>query len=309
MRKYVLKKRGIIAHDTMRKPAAKLSPETIAEVDWLMARIEADIEQQAGTGYRRMNIGLKGKRALVLGASKGLGFGIAKGLADEGAKVAIASRSLETAAAAAAKIGAKAFACDTGKLDQVEALHAAVTKDLGGVDVLVLNSGGPPPGGAQGVSSAQWRSSFEAMFVGLVRLADLALPGMIERKWGRIISVISSGVIEPIPNLAISNAIRPALVGWGKSLANEVARHGITVNAVAPGRIATDRLTQLDKANAEKQGKSVAEIEAAAKARIPAGRYGTVEDYASVAVFLASEAASYVTGSILRADGGQIASH
>ena len=256
-----------------------------------------------------MNIGLKGKRALVLGASKGLGFGIAKGLADEGAKVAIASRSLETAATAAAKIGAKAFACDTGKLDQVEALHAAVTKDLGGVDVLVLNSGGPPPGGAQGVSSAQWRSSFEAMFVGLVRLADLALPGMIERKWGRIISVISSGVIEPIPNLAISNAIRPALVGWGKSLANEVARHGITVNAVAPGRIATDRLTQLDKANAEKQGKSVAEIEAAAKARIPAGRYGTVEDYASVAVFLASEAASYVTGSILRADGGQIASH
>ena len=256
-----------------------------------------------------MKIGLKGKRALVLGASKGLGFGIAKGLAEEGASVAIASRTLETAGAAARTIGAKGFACDTGKLDQVEALHAAVTKELGGVDVLVLNSGGPTPGGAQGVSSAQWRDSFEAMFVGLVRLADLALPGMIERKWGRIISVISSGVIEPIPNLAISNAIRPALVGWGKTLANEVARHGITVNAVAPGRIATDRLTQLDKANAEKQGKSVAEIEAAAKARIPAGRYGTVEDYASVAVFLASEAAGYVTGSILRADGGQIASH
>jgi 3-oxoacyl-[acyl-carrier protein] reductase len=261
-----------------------------------------------------MKIGLKGKRALVLGASKGLGFGIAKGLAEEGASVAIASRTVETAGAAAKTIGAKGFgakgfACDTGKLDQVEALHAAVTKELGGVDVLVLNSGGPPPGGAQGVSSTQWRNSFEAMFVGLVRLADLALPGMIERKWGRIISVISSGVIEPIPNLAISNAIRPALVGWGKTLANEVARHGITVNAVAPGRIATDRLTQLDKANAEKQGKSIAEIEAAAKARIPAGRYGTVEDYAAVAVFLASEAAGYVTGSILRADGGQIASH
>ena len=256
-----------------------------------------------------MKIGLKGKCALVLGASKGLGFGIAKGLAEEGATVAIASRTLETAGAAAKTIGAKGFACDTGKLDQVEALHAAVTKQLGGIDVLVLNSGGPPPGGAQGVSSTQWRNSFEAMFVGLVRLADLALPGMIERKWGRIISVISSGVIEPIPNLAISNAIRPALVGWGKTLANEVARHGITVNAVAPGRIATDRLTQLDKANAEKQGKSIAEIEAAAKARIPAGRYGTVEDYAAVAVFLASEAAGYVTGSILRADGGQIASH
>ena len=256
-----------------------------------------------------MKIGLKGKRALVLGASKGLGFGIAKGLAEEGATVAIASRSLETASAAAKTIGAKGFACDTGKLDQVEALHATVTKELGGVDVLVLNSGGPPPGGAQGVSSTQWRSSFEGMFVGLVRLADLVLPGMIERKWGRIISVISSGVIEPIPNLAISNAIRPALVGWGKSLANEVARHNITVNAIAPGRIATDRLGQLDKANAEKQGKTVAEVAAAAESRIPAGRYGTVEEYAAAAVFLASEAASFITGSIMRVDGGQIASH
>jgi 3-oxoacyl-[acyl-carrier protein] reductase len=132
---------------------------------------------------------------------------------------------------------------------------------------------------------------------------------MIERKWGRIVSVISSGVLEPIPNLAISNAIRPALVGWGKTLANEVARHNITVNALAPGRIATDRLGQLDAANAKKQGKSVDEVAAAARARIPAGRYGTVEDYAAVAVFLASEPAGYVTGSILRADGGQIASH
>jgi 3-oxoacyl-[acyl-carrier protein] reductase len=256
-----------------------------------------------------MNTGLKGKRALVLGASKGLGLGIAKGLVDEGARVAVASRTLGAAGAAAAKIGAKGFACDTGKLDEIEALHAGVLKEFGGIDILVLNSGGPPPCGAQGVSSAQWRASFEGMFVGLVRLADLVLPGMIAQKWGRIICVISSGVIEPIPNLAISNAIRPALVGWGKSLANEVARHGITVNALAPGRIATDRLAQLDKANAEKQGKSLAEIEAAGKARIPAGRYGTVEDFAAVAVFLASEPAAFVTGSILRADGGQIASH
>lgn len=258
-----------------------------------------------------MKLGLSGKRALVLGASKGLGFGVAKGLADEGAKVAIASRSVEAAGAAARKIGAsaKGYACDTGKLDEVEALYKAATADLGGVDILVLNSGGPPPGGAQGVSSAQWRTSFEGMFVGLVRLADLVLPGMIAQNWGRIISVISSGVIEPIPNLAISNAIRPALVGWGKTLANEVARHGITVNAVAPGRIATDRLGQLDKANADKQGKSVEEVAKAAISRIPAGRYGTVEDYAAAAVFLASEAAAFMTGSILRVDGGQIASH
>jgi 3-oxoacyl-[acyl-carrier protein] reductase len=256
-----------------------------------------------------MKIGLSGKRALVLGASKGLGLGIAKGLTEEGATVALASRNLEAAGKAAASIGAKAYACDTGKLEEIEALNRDVQAALGGIDVLVLNSGGPPPGGAQGVSSAQWRSSFESMFVGLVRLADLVLPGMIERRFGRIIMVISSGVIEPIPNLAISNAIRPALVGWGKSLANEVARHNITVNAIAPGRIATDRLGQLDKANAEKQGKTVAEVAAAAESRIPAGRYGTVEEYAAAAVFLASEAASFMTGSILRVDGGQIASH
>ena len=255
-----------------------------------------------------MKTGLSGKRALVLGASKGLGFGIAKGLAEEGASVALASRNLEAAGKAAASIGAKGFACDTGKLKEIEALNRDATAALGGIDILVLNSGGPPPGGAQGVSSAQWRSSFESMFVGLVRLADLVLPGMIERKFGRIIMVISSGVIEPIPNLAISNTIRPALVGWGKSLANEVARHNITVNAVAPGRIATDRLTQLDKANAEKQGKAVDEVREAAQSRIPAGRYGNVEEYAAAAVFLASEA-SFITGSTLRVDGGQIASH
>jgi 3-oxoacyl-[acyl-carrier protein] reductase len=256
-----------------------------------------------------MKIGLTGKRALVLGASKGLGFGIAKGLSEEGAKVALASRSLESAQKAAAAIGAKGYACDTGKLEEIEALHKAVSGEFGGIDVLVLNSGGPPPGGAQGVSSVQWRASFEGMFVGLVRLADLVLPGMIEQKFGRIIMVISSGVIEPIPNLAISNAVRPALVGWGKSLANEVAKYNITVNAVAPGRIATDRLTQLDKANAEKQGKPVDEVRAMAQSRIPAGRYGAVEEYAAAAVFLASEAASFITGSIMRVDGGQIASH
>ena len=177
---------------------------------------------------------------------------------------------------------------------------------LGSVDILVLNSGGPPPGKAQGVSSEQWRNSFEAMFVNLVRIADQLLPGMMERKFGRIISVISSGVIQPIPNLAISNAIRPALVGWGKSLAAEVASSGVTVNAIAPGRIATDRLKQLDAANAERTGRSIDEVAAAARAGIPAGRYGEIEEFAAAAVFLASEKASFMTGSILRVDGGQI---
>lgn len=255
-----------------------------------------------------MKTGLEGKRALVLGASKGLGFGIAQGLAEEGARVAIASRTMEGSKATAEKIGngVLPFICDTGKVDQVDALVRDVTEAFGGVDILVLNSGGPPPGKAQGVASEQWRNSFEAMFVNLVRVADNFLPGMIERKFGRIISVISSGVIQPIPNLAISNAIRPALVGWGKTLAAEVASSGVTVNAVAPGRIATDRLKQLDAANAERTGRSMEDVAAAARAGIPAGRYGEIEEFAAAAVFLASEKASFMTGSILRVDGGQI---
>jgi 3-oxoacyl-[acyl-carrier protein] reductase len=258
-----------------------------------------------------MKTGLEGKRALVLGASKGLGFGIAQGLAEEGARVAIASRTMDGSKAAAEKIGKGVlpFVCDTGKVDQVDALVRDATEALGGIDILVLNSGGPPPGKAQGVASEQWRASFEAMFVNLVRIADQVLPGMIERKFGRIISVISSGVIQPIPNLAISNAIRPALVGWGKTLAAEVAASGVTVNAVAPGRIATDRLKQLDAANAERTGRSIEDVAAAARAGIPAGRYGEIEEFAAAAVFLASEKASFMTGSILRVDGGQISSH
>jgi 3-oxoacyl-[acyl-carrier protein] reductase len=257
-----------------------------------------------------MQTGLEGKRALVLGASKGLGFGIAQGLAAEGARVAVASRTAEGSKAAADRIGngALSFVCDTAKADQVDALAKDVTDAFGGVDILVLNSGGPPPGKAQGVSSEQWRQSFEGMFVNLVRITDLLLPGMIERKFGRIMSVISSGVIQPIPNLAISNAIRPALVGWGKTLSNEVAAFGVTVNAIAPGRIETDRLKQLDAANAERTGRSVDEVATAARAGIPAGRYGNSDEFAAAAVFLASEKASFITGSILRVDGGQISS-
>ncbi|WP_210493844.1 SDR family oxidoreductase [Microvirga antarctica] len=255
-----------------------------------------------------MDTGLTGKRALVLGASKGLGFGIAQGLAEEGVRVAIASRTMDGSKAAAEKIGHDVlpFICDTGKTDQVDTLVKDVMAALGGLDILVLNSGGPPPGKAQGVSSDQWRNSFEAMFVNLVRIADAFLPGMVEQKYGRIISVISSGVIQPIPNLAISNAVRPALVGWGKTLASEVAASGVTVNAIAPGRISTDRLKQLDAANAERTGRSVDEVAKAARAGIPAGRYGEIEEFAAAAVFLASQKASFMTGSILRVDGGQI---
>lgn len=257
-----------------------------------------------------MQIDLSRRTALVLGGNKGIGFGIAKGLADAGARVILTSRTLDDAQKSAAKIGAKAtgLACDTGDMASVDALYAAATQILGQIDILVLNSGGPPPGSAIGVSSEQWRSSFASMFVGLVRMADHVLPSMRGNKHGRILSVISSGVIEPIPNLAISNAIRPALVGWMKTLSNEIAKDGVTVNSIAPGRIETDRLVAIDTANATKQSKSMDEIRAAAMARIPAGRYGTVDEFASAAVFLASDQASFITGSIVRVDGGQISS-
>lgn len=257
-----------------------------------------------------MDTRLSGKTALVLGASRGLGFAIADGLAREGAKVALASRRIDAAEAAAARIGhgAAGFACDTARSEDVDALFEAASAHLKHIDILVLNSGGPAPGSAQGVSSDQWRASFEAMFVNLVRIADLALPGMIERRFGRIISVISSGVIQPIPNLAISNAIRPALVGWMKTLSTEVAGHGVTVNSVAPGRIQTDRIDELNAAAAKRVGKSVEEVAAASRQQIPARRLGTPDEFAAAAVFLASEAAGFMTGSILRVDGGQISS-
>jgi 3-oxoacyl-[acyl-carrier protein] reductase len=146
------------------------------------------------------------------------------------------------------------------------------------------------------------------MFVGLVRMADLALPGMIERRFGRVMSVVSSSVIQPIPNLGMSNAIRPAIIGWGKTVSNEVARFGVTVNAIAPGRIQTERVDRIDQGAAAKTGKTQDQVRTEAMGRIPAGRYGTIEEFGAAALFLASSESSFTTGSIIRVDGGQISS-
>ncbi|MGL4243249.1 MAG: SDR family oxidoreductase, partial [Beijerinckiaceae bacterium] len=246
-----------------------------------------------------------------MGGTRGIGYGIAKLFADHGAKVALTGRKPDDAGNAAQTIGhgAVGFALDTGDLGQIDSVHDGAALALGGsLELLVLNSGGPPPGPAAGVSSEMWQQYWNAMFVGLVRMADRALPSMIDGKFGRIMSVVSSGVIQPIPNLGMSNAIRPAIIGWGKTVSNEVARHGITVNAIAPGRIQTDRVDQIDKGAASKQGKSQDQVRAEAMARIPAGRYGTPEEFAAAALFLASNEASFTTGSVIRVDGGQISS-
>jgi 3-oxoacyl-[acyl-carrier protein] reductase len=177
---------------------------------------------------------------------------------------------------------------------------------MGGIDILIANTGGPPARTALNVKPEEWMPQFQAMVVPIFTLASLVLPGMRERAWGRIVTIASSGVVQPIPNLVISNALRSSIVGWSKTLATEVAKDGITVNLVLPGRIQTDRVEELDAANAKAQGKSVDEIAEAARATIPAGRYGRVEEFADTVCFLASERASYITGSMIRVDGGAV---
>jgi 3-oxoacyl-[acyl-carrier protein] reductase len=256
-----------------------------------------------------MDLGLERRHALVTGASRGLGRAIALALAAEGADVVAVARNLErlnelavSSPAGSGKI--TAHCCDLADASAIDRLSDV----LGLVEVLVLNTGGPPPGPADETSDAVWTKQFEAMFLSAVRLTRLALPGMRQRGFGRIIAVVSSGVIQPIPNLAVSNAIRSALVGWAKTLAGEVASHGITVNCLAPGRIATDRVAELDQGRAQREGLSLEEVERQSRVGIPVGRYGDATEFAAVATFLASPRSSYMTGDIIRVDGGMIRS-
>jgi 3-oxoacyl-[acyl-carrier protein] reductase len=257
-----------------------------------------------------MDLGLAGKRALVLSSSRGLGLGVAQSLAAEGADVMLTARSAEALNAAAEDINAKgrgrAHVFASGLAGHVEAIHQAAMDALGGIDILIANTGGPPARTALAAKPEDWTPQFEAMVVPIFHLASLVLPGMRERGWGRLVALASSGVVQPIPNLVISNALRASIVGWAKTLSAEVAADGITVNVVLPGRIETARLGELDAANAKAQGKSVEEIGAAMRAQIPAGRYGSVAEFADVVCFLASTRASYVTGSMIRVDGGAI---
>jgi 3-oxoacyl-[acyl-carrier protein] reductase len=259
-----------------------------------------------------MDLGISGKRALVLASSQGLGFGIAAQLCREGANVLLTGRVEEKLKAAAARLTeagpgkARYAVVDLVTADAAAKLYGAAKAQLGGVDILVNNTGGPPPGTADTPDSAAWRSQIDTMLIRVIEITNLCMPDMKDSGWGRVLTIASSGVVQPIPNLAMSNTIRSALVGWSKSLSNEVAAHGITVNMLLPGRIRTERLKQLDAAAAERTGKSVEEISAAEQALIPAGRYGTVEDFGNVGAFLCSEAASYMTGGLVRCDGGAI---
>ncbi len=260
-----------------------------------------------------MDLGLKGKVALIFGASGGLGGAMSASLAAEGAKVALAGRNAEALAKLGAQLrnqGAEVLELvwDLADLSSIDAHFATIESKLGGVDILINNTGGPPPSTAANVGADVWESQFRAMVVSVIKITDRALPHMRAQKWGRIITSTSSGVVAPIPNLGVSNALRATLVGWSKTLAREVASDGITANVILPGRIATPRIAQLDSARAGREKIAVDDVVKQSLAQIPAGRYGDPAEYGDVAAFLASARASYVTGTIVRVDGGYIAS-
>jgi 3-oxoacyl-[acyl-carrier protein] reductase len=197
---------------------------------------------------------------------------------------------------------------DLGDLSQIDAHVSKIESELGVVDILVNLTGGPPPTPAGGQDVALWSKHFQSMVLSVIAITDRVLPKMRERNWGRIITSTSSGVVAPIPNLGVSNALRLSLVGWSKTLAREVARDGITANIIVPGRIATDRIKLLDEAKAKREGRTVEDVSCESAGSIPVGRYGKPEEYADVVAFLASERAAYITGSSIRVDGGLIAS-
>jgi 3-oxoacyl-[acyl-carrier protein] reductase len=260
-----------------------------------------------------VNLGLDGKTALVVGGGGGLGSAVARGLAREGARVLVAGRNQGAAGRtveAIAAEGGEAFAVHLDLIDlaSLDAALASIQARYREVEILFNNSGGPPPTTAAGQPVEVWLEQFEAMVLGVIALTDRVLPAMRERRWGRIITTTSSGVVAPAPNLALSNALRLSLVGWSKTLAAEVAADGITVNVMIPGRIATSRVRALDEARAEREGSTVEDAVASSIATIPAGRYGDPDEFAAAVAFLAGEPASYITGATLRVDGGQIPS-
>ena len=256
-----------------------------------------------------MELEIAGRAALVLGSTRGLGLAVAHSLAAEGVRVAICGRSEGDSRARAAELaGAIGLEFDLRDPQSVSTLSSAVKDAFGGVDILVLNGGGPTPGTAEQWTSQAVSDGLQLILSPMVQLVGELLPEMRRRQWGRILAVGSSGVQQPIPGLVASNTLRSGLGAYLKTLAAEVAADGVTVNMLIPGRFATDRVAELDAVKASRTGRSIDEIQAESIAQIPVGRYGDPMEMGAVAGFLCSQLASYITGSQVRVDGGMIRS-
>ncbi|MGA2512782.1 MAG: SDR family oxidoreductase [Candidatus Limnocylindrales bacterium] len=259
-----------------------------------------------------MDLGLRGRTALVGGASAGLGRATAERLAGEGCKLALWSRggeALERAADEIRKLHSVVAVTIAGDAaDPATAAKVAwqAERSLGPIDIAILNAGGPVASEATKTSPAEWRRSFQLLALTPIEIATALLPGMRSRGWGRIVSIMSSGIRQPIPDLSYSNACRSALQAWLKTIAPEVIADGVTVNGVLPGRLDTARVAALDRAKAEKTGDTQAEVRAQAERSIPAGRYGRPDELAAYVAWLCSDLASYQTGTFVSIDGGML---
>jgi 3-oxoacyl-[acyl-carrier protein] reductase len=259
-----------------------------------------------------MDLGLRGRVAIVAAASKGLGRATAMELAAEGARVVICARNAETLATTrdeiAAATGAELHAveADVSTMEGIERLATAAERTFGPVDILVNNAGGPPSGPFESHDWPRWEEAVNLTLRSAVELTRLVLPAMRERKWGRILNVTSIAVKQPVDGLMLSNSVRSAVTGWARTLANEVARDGVTVNNILPGYTATDRVEQLNAATAAREGISADEVRRRSEQQIPMRRLGDPREFAALAAFLVSERASYITAQSIAVDGGWI---
>jgi 3-oxoacyl-[acyl-carrier protein] reductase len=261
-----------------------------------------------------MDLGLTGKVAMVASASRGLGFGVARALSAEGALVSMSSRQAEAVEAAASRIGRETgqhtlgTEADVRDGDALKAWHARTVETFGGVDLLFVNTGGPPAGPALSFDDDAWRAAFELLVLSAVHMVRLAVPSMKARGGGAIVLSTSSAVKEPIANLALSNIVRASVAAMSKTLANELAGDRIRVNHLMPGRIDTDRVRELDAIKSKGSGQPVESVRAAFEKAVPLGRYGDASEFGQAATFLLSDAARYITGASLQVDGGLIRS-